>query len=172
MNYEITYALNQLTGTSSFFDAIVFIFAEIVPWFIVCLFLILVIFSYKRTVSPLITSIIAFFVAGVGNSILKIVFNEKRPFEIYKTIEPIFLTYGFGSFPSSHAIFFATLATLSFFFVRPFAYFFLIMSIFISVARVIAGVHFFFDIIVGWILGFFIAYFSYHIFRNIMGYTD
>lgn len=169
MNYEITHALNSLTGSHIFFDAMVLVYAEIIPWFIGFFFCVLIIFSYTKTVRPFVFSALVLSIAGLVSTKLKIVFNFQRPFEIYQTIQPIFVTYGFGSFPSSHALFFAALTTLSFFFLKRFSYFFLIISFIIGIARVIAGVHFFFDVVTGWILGFLLALGAMYVYKNSIG---
>ncbi len=169
MNYEITHALNSLTGSHIFFDAMVLVYAEIIPWFIGFFFCVLIIFSYTKTVRPFVFSALVLSIAGLVSAKLKIVFNFQRPFEIYQTIQPIFVTYGFGSFPSSHALFFAALTTLSFFFLKRFSYFFLIISFIIGIARVIAGVHFFFDVVTGWILGFLLALGAMYVYKNSIG---
>lgn len=169
MNYEITHALNGLTGGYIFFDAMVLVYAEIIPWFVGFFFCVLIIFSYKRTVWPFVFSSLVLLSASFLSTKLKILFNFQRPFEIYQTIQPVFLTYGFGSFPSSHALFFAALTTLSFFFLKRFSYFFLIVSFVIGVARIVAGVHFFFDVLAGWILGFLLALGAIYVYKNSIG---
>lgn len=172
MNYEITHALNGLTGNHVFFDAMVLVYAEIIPWFIGLFFCILIIFSYKRTVKPFIFSALVLSSVGFLSARLKVFFNFQRPFELYQTIQPVFITYGFGSFPSSHAFFFASLTTLSFFFLKRFSYFFLIVSLLIGAARVIAGVHFFFDIIAGWVFGFLFTLGAIFLYKNSIGKDD
>ncbi len=172
MNYEITHALNGLTGTYVFFDSMVLVYAEIMPWLMGFLFCVLIIFSYTRTVRPFVFSTLVLSIGALCNSGLKILFDRARPFELYQTIHPVFITYGFGAFPSSHAFFFAILTTLSFFFLKRFAYFFLIVSFIIGMARVIAGVHFFFDIIFGWLFGFLLAFIAVYIYKNSIGIED
>jgi undecaprenyl-diphosphatase len=173
MNHTITHALNEITGTHLFLDAMVLVYAEIMPWFAGFFFCVLIIFSYTRTIRPFVFSALVLSILAVLNAALKMIFNLQRPFEMYQTIEPVFITYGFGSFPSSHALFFAGITTLSFFFLsKRFAYFFLIITIVIGFARVISGVHFFFDIVVGWILGFLLTYGALYAYKNSIGRED
>ncbi len=172
MNYEVTLALNNLTGSHSFFDAMVFFYAEMLPWIVGLIFCLLIIFSYKRTIKPFVFSSLVLTFAAFINALLKTVIDGKRPFQIHEAIQPVFITMGFGAFPSSHAFFFAVLTTLSFFFLRRFAFFFLITTFVIGFARITAGVHFLFDILVGWILGFLVAYISMCWYKNSIGKED
>lgn len=172
MNYFVTHTLNELTGSSAFFDALVFVFAEMIPWLVGFIFLVFILFSYKRTIRPFIFSLFVSVSSIVANIGLKVFFNIQRPFETYQSIQPLFLTYGFGSFPSSHAFFFAVLTTLSFFFLRRIFLFFLISSSVIGLARVIAGVHFFYDILAGWFLGFLFAYLLTIFYKKSIGNGD
>jgi len=155
-----------------FFDALVFVYAEMIPWFVGFIFLLFIVFSYKRTIRPFVFSVLVLISSGVTNAVLKIFFNLQRPFEIHQSINPLFITYGFGAFPSSHAFFFAALTTLSFFFLRRIFLFFLITSLVIGLARIIAGVHFLYDILVGWFLGFLFAYISILIYKKSIGNDD
>jgi len=168
MNYFITHLLNDLLGESFFFDALVLVFAEMIPWFVGLIFLIFIVFSYKRTIQPFFFSTTILIIAAFLNPGLKILFNVKRPFEMFQTIEPLFVTYGFGSFPSSHAFFFATMTVLSFFFTRNIALFFVITSFLIGVSRIIAGVHSMYDIIGGWVLGTLFGLLSVWFYRKII----
>lgn len=172
MNYFVTHALNQLTGLSVFLDAAIFVFAEMIPWFVGFVFFIFIVFSFKRTIKPFIFSLFVSISSVVVNAGLKIFFNIQRPFEIYQSINPLFITHGFGSFPSSHAFFFAVLTTLSFFFLRRIFLFFLITSSLVGLARIMAGVHFFYDIVAGWFLGFVFAYIAIIFYKKSIGNED
>lgn len=172
MNYTITHALNSLTGTSVFLDAMIFVYAEFIPWLVGLFFCLCIVFSYRRTIRPFVFSAFVLAGAGIVNALLKLLFNFKRPFEVYESIQPLFYTYGFGSFPSSHAFFFAVLATLSFFFLKRISFFFIIVTFVIGMARVVAGVHFFFDVVAGWFLGFLLAYIAIQIYKKSIGRED
>lgn len=172
MNYFITHALNELVGLSIFLDSLFFVFAEMIPWLVGFIFLVFVLFSYKKTIRPFIFSSIVLALAAFINPFLKLLFGAQRPFELYQSINPLFITQGFGSFPSSHAFFFAVLTTLSFFFLRRIFLFFLITSFVIGVSRVISGVHFFYDIIAGWFLGFVFSYITIIFYKKSIGNDD
>jgi len=171
MNYEITHILNELGGVSIFTDALIFVFAEFIPWFVGFLFLLLIFFSRKQPLPIFISAVLTLIVTKLLSVGLKLFFGIDRPFQVYETIEPVFITYGFGAFPSTHAMFFAALATLSFFYIRKISSFFIVMAFVIGIMRVIAGVHFFFDVLAGWICGFIVAYTLVYISRKIIG-TD
>jgi len=86
--------------------------------------------------------------------IMKITFMMPRPFIRFSSeILPLFPYGGFDSFPSGHATLFAALATALYIYHKKIGILFWIFTILISLARVISGVHFPIDILVGWILG-------------------
>lgn len=157
MNHSLTILLNSVTGSSIFLDSLVFVFAQFIPVLVVVIFLFSVLVSYRRTFFPIIISAVTLLLAPLVSSFLKILFGVSRPFEIYNTVDPVFFALDFGSFPSSHAFFFAALTTLSFYFMKRYRYFFVIMTFLIGLARVVAGVHFVFDILIGWLFGFLFA---------------
>lgn len=169
MNSWITHELNSLIGHYDFFDAMVFVYAEFIPWLVGLFFCLLIVFSYKRTINPFVFTAFTLAGAGIVNALLKLFFNFQRPFEVHATITPLFITYGFGSFPSSHAFFFSILSTLSWFFLKRFAPFFTMITFIIGMARVVAGVHFFVDVLVGWALGVLLGYFAIRFYKKHIG---
>ena len=90
--------------------------------------------------------------------ILKIIIYTPRPFEVFSNIVPLFSESGYA-FPSGHATFFMALAFALFFNHKKAGYVFILFALLIGIARIIAGVHFPVDILGGFILGFFIAFF-------------
>lgn len=165
MNYFITHFFNSLVGAHPFFDSVVMIIAQILPWISFGIFFVFVLVSHKRNLQPFLLSIFTLIGLGIVNSILKISISQERPFEIYQTIEPLFLHSGLGSFPSGHAMVFAGIATLSFFLVRRVFLWFFVSGICIGISRIIAGVHFAYDIFAGWVLGVVLTIIFLHLYK-------
>ena len=99
--------------------------------------------------------------------LLKITMKSARPFLRYHDIQPLFLHGGYDSFPSGHATLFMALATMIFLYHRKLGILFILFAVLISLGRVIAGVHFPIDILVGWIIGGGVSLFVYHSVRHI-----
>lgn len=85
--------------------------------------------------------------------LLKITFSIPRPYLRFTEIIPLFPYGGYDSFPSGHATLFAALAAALYRSHRKIGWVFIGIAFLIGITRVIAGVHFPIDIIVGWILG-------------------
>lgn len=87
--------------------------------------------------------------------------NRPRPFDLPGTHELVFHLPSY-SFPSDHALFFAYVTTYLFLFgYKKWGWIALAATILISLFRVIAGLHWPGDILVGWILGVIFAYLFY-----------
>jgi undecaprenyl-diphosphatase len=87
--------------------------------------------------------------------VMKIIFAAPRPFlRFAQDVAPLFPYGGFDSFPSGHATLFAALAAAIYINHKKTGIVFGSIAFLIGVTRVISGVHFPIDIIVGWILGF------------------
>jgi undecaprenyl-diphosphatase len=90
--------------------------------------------------------------------ILKVSTAVPRPFLALPDVAPLIIHGGYDSFPSGHAAVFFALATCVFLrhrYVGSMFYFFAGM---ISLARVMAGVHYPVDVLVGAIIGIAVAY--------------
>lgn len=97
--------------------------------------------------------IVGILIAWGISYLMKIGFAIPRPFLQFPDITPLFLYGGYNSFPSGHATLFAGLATAITLIHRNIGIFFIVAALSISITRVIAGIHFPIDILVGWILG-------------------
>lgn len=98
--------------------------------------------------------------------IIKMATTMPRPFLRFPDqVTPLFPYGGFDSFPSGHATLFMALTTMMMLHHRRIGYIFLFFTLLISVARIIAGVHFPIDILVGWIIGVSISLMVYRNFK-------
>ncbi len=88
--------------------------------------------------------------------ILKIIFRIPRPVHGFEDILVLITESGY-SFPSEHASVFSAIAVLGFYAAPWFGAIFLVLAVFVSISRVIAGVHYPSDVLVGFCLGTFVG---------------
>ena len=170
MNDTIFFFFYNLSHQSIFFDRVIIFFADIFPYIVVVLaFLFLLIHKEKNPPDRIISVIRArwkettfvFFsgaFAWILAHFLKFLFHIERPFDLFTQVIPLFSETGYA-FPSGHATFFMALAVALFFNHKKVGYVFILFALLIGIARIMAGVHFPIDILGGFILGFFIAFF-------------
>lgn len=107
------------------------------------------------------TGIFAWFIV----MFLKDIFATPRPFEILD-ISPLFYYGSMDSFPSGHAAVFGALSFGLLFMHRSFgAILFTVLSLFVLLIRMVAGIHFPIDILGGILVGFLVSYFIHVLFR-------
>lgn len=99
--------------------------------------------------------------------ILKLLFHEPRPFIALQNVHPLVSETPYTSMPSAHAAFFFALATAIFLYDRRAGIFFYSCAALIAVSRVIVGVHFPADVLVGALLGTGIAWIIHKALSNI-----
>ncbi|OGI60421.1 hypothetical protein A2641_00115 [Candidatus Nomurabacteria bacterium RIFCSPHIGHO2_01_FULL_37_25] len=170
MNEIIFFFFYNLAHQSQIFDDIVIFFAVYFPYvvvFIAGIFLLThhEVFKDKNTLQVFLIKkkeILSAFFSGVLAQVLayglKIFFHTSRPFLDLPNVSALFHETGFA-FPSGHATFFAALSVSLFFTHKKVGYIFMFFALLIGLARIIAGVHFPVDILGGFILGAFTAFF-------------
>lgn len=165
INYWIFHILHNLTFFVPEINILVYIIAERIDMYVILLgiFFILihrhgtrlnrpVLFSRTSLIEGLSTCI-GIGIAWTFSFLMKVSFAVARPFVEFTDIIPLFLYGGYDSFPSGHATLFAALAVAIYLHHRKVGAIFIFFAFCIALARVIAGVHFPIDIVVGWILG-------------------
>lgn len=86
--------------------------------------------------------------------VIKLATKLPRPYLRFPDeVASLFPYGGFDSFPSGHATLFMALAIMMTLHHRRVGYVFMVFAILISIARVVAGVHFPIDMVMGWIIG-------------------
>lgn len=181
MNKEIFYYFFGFSNISKEIDYLIVFFAETFPYIVVFIFGVFLLYYFKffsvRSFREIVFLIkkdwekIVFAPFSVGfawilSSFIKEIFENPRPFEIFKDITPLFLETGYA-FPSSHSAFFMALGFVVLFLNKKFGYFFIISALFIGIARIMAGVHSPIDIIGGFVLGFLVAYLCFLFFKRL-----
>ena len=169
MNDSIFFFFYNLAHSSELFDQIVIFVADIFPYIVAILAFLFFIFykkNFKETILIFFSSAFAWFLAYV----LKFLFHTQRPFDLFPNVVSLFPETGYA-FPSGHATFFMALAFALFFSHKKIGlpparaggaqagYLFIFFAFLIGASRIIAGVHFPVDILGGFVLGFFIAFF-------------
>lgn len=121
--------------------------------------------SWKRflfLIKEMVRIITAVLVSWGISYVIKNITKLPRPFLRFPNeVIHLFDYGGFNSFPSGHATLFMALAVMISLHHKHIGYLFVFFAVLISIARVIAGIHFPIDILVGWILGGVVSLFIY-----------
>ena len=169
--------LNNLTSESVFFDSlIIFLATSFGTILTIGVFLFLIFHrdqegsqytfeKIKRKIGEASVILFSAFLSWLFVLILKDIFDSPRPFITYTEIKPLFDYGEYDSFPSGHATFFAALGVALFMYHKRIGIFYLFGALIIGLSRIIAGVHFPFDIVAGFILGSFTSFFVYRALR-------
>ncbi len=167
MNFNNTLflKLNTLTGYSVFSDtSIVFLAQFLIFAMAVMLFVYMMVsertslFSQQQNSSKYRFYEIVIFIGFVSCVMLVVTwikwyFAIPRPFLQFPEVVKLFSYGGFDSFPSGHAALSAALATVGYIYNKRFGVILYICALLVGISRVVAGVHFPFDIVVGYMLG-------------------
>lgn len=164
INQSIFLFINSLAGQSLLADKIALSFANGAGFaltLIVGLFII-----YKERGWQFIWAGFKVFVpviiAAIYSKVLKALFLSPRPSLLLENVNLLYDHGNFDSFPSSHAMIYATLATSAFFYNKKLGSFAFVGAALISLSRIVVGVHWPIDILVGFVLGMLIAYVSHY----------
>ncbi len=155
IDYAVSTFLHASYGALPVWDALVYFCAEYAQYAIGAYFFYFVITSARNRADQLLmfaSTISAIILARlVVVEVIRLWWDRARPFELLQYTPPF--PEISASFPSGHATFFFALAMMVYLHDRTHAWIFIISAICISIARVIAGVHFPSDITAGAIIG-------------------
>ena len=142
--------LNNLAGRSHIFDLLIIFCGQYLAYLLVGAFLILAYQTRNRSIFwvPLIAALIARL--GI-TELIRFFYHRPRPFIVYPVHS--LLSDSAWSFPSGHATFFFALATGVYFSNNKWGILFFLATLVITIARVIAGVHYPSDIFGGMLIG-------------------
>lgn len=112
------------------------------------------------------------FLAASFSGLIDGVFPFPRPFLYFLDVAPVIqIGDAFGSFPSSHTIFFAALGYALFLHERYWGEWYIAGAVLIGLARVAAGVHWPMDVLAGFALGLLFAQVGYLLEARLYGNT-
>lgn len=153
---QLFFALNSLAGQSPLQDALIVALATYLPVLLVAGFAAYLLsrqaLSTKEKFFGFCTALAAAFVARIGiGSPIRFFFPRPRPFLTYAVHQLI--PEHAPSFPSGHALFFFAFSTVVYFANKKLGILFYILTIFVCLARVAAGIHYPSDILAGAALG-------------------
>lgn len=152
-------ALHRAVHLSVAFDAAIIFFGHYAPYLAVFFALPLLVLRVKpvsRGVSVFMSSLAAGVIARLGVvEIIRWFVHRPRPFELF-FFDPLISAQGF-SFPSGHAAFFFAFAVVLAYYDRRLGRWFLGLATVVSLARVLAGVHYPLDVLVGALVGAVVA---------------
>jgi undecaprenyl-diphosphatase len=123
---------------------------------------------YSRTIFQDISPIV---VTSLVVVIIKYFSHIERPFVSLGFIPFVMQPDTYGSFPSFHSSVFATFALTIFFHHRKFGIFLLSLLPLVMIGRIAIGVHWLSDVVIGAILGLFIAYLLHVVYCKVKNTT-
>lgn len=157
MNLDITIFnwFNSLAERSSLGNKLIVFFAQYLPYLVVVVFIVLLYFSIyprREKIYIFLVGIFAAIVSRFGITVLiRYLYYRPRPFITYQVHQLI--PESNGSFPSGHASFLFALAATIYLYNKKWGIWVFIISLFICIARIMAGVHYPSDILAGIIVG-------------------
>lgn len=159
MNEYLTVFLNtNLANQFDILDSIIVFFARIVPWIILFIFTIEMIGRALHEPRILLRALFALFSANILSAFFKYLFSKPRPFETINEIVPLFYYSDLGSFPSGHALVFAVILGIAWWWKSKIVWVYVLGLLGITVARVASGIHFVADVFAGVCIGFTLVY--------------
>jgi undecaprenyl-diphosphatase len=185
--------LHALAGESLMFDMLVVFSAQfLVLWMVFAVLAVIAVFVYveefrdetqrrterrwARFARHAFFSLFAGVAAWAFAETIKYLSPSPRPFIELSTITPLFTHGALDSFPSGHAAFSFALASYLFFHHKILGGVLLVGALIVSLSRVIVGIHWPLDILVGAILGVLVALIVWFIVTRfsatISGYND
>ncbi|MBI2609972.1 phosphatase PAP2 family protein [Candidatus Giovannonibacteria bacterium] len=169
---KLFFLLNDLAGKSIFWDWVIVFFARWLAYILIILFFVFLIRSaYSRPEKYYIfrlTLISVVFSRGIITPAIRFFYERLRPFALYNVNQLI--SEAGNSFPSGHATFYFALAASVFIFNKKWGFWFIIATFIMTVARVVAGVHFPSDILGGMIIGIAVPFIVHASYKKIFGH--
>jgi len=150
--------INNLALKSNILDWIFIFFAEYSGYFLI-FFLFLFLFKDFRKYKFLpVSALLAGFFARYGIvEIVRFLFHRARPF-VENDVSVLIEHASTSSFPSGHTSFFFALSTIVFLYNKKAGYIFFTISFLIGFSRIVSGIHWPSDILIGALIGILIGW--------------
>jgi undecaprenyl-diphosphatase len=152
---HLFFFLNNFAGKSTAIDFIIIFFAHYLAYFLSLLLLLYILFNkqtYKQKILFTATTLLAGLFARYDIAeTLRYFWHRPRPFVSHHATQ--LLSESSYSFPSGHSTFFFALSTVVYLYHKKLGILFYVATIFMTIGRVIAGVHYPSDIVAGAIIG-------------------
>jgi undecaprenyl-diphosphatase len=159
--------LNGFAGKNIFLDKAAVFFAEYFQYVLALVFLAFVFKNFRKYLPMTISAGVSVFLSRIViTEILRHFFFRLRPFVDNQAILLINQSPREASFPSGHATLFFALSMAVYYYNKKFGIVLFVSSIFISLSRVFAGVHWPSDILVGAVIGILSGWLINKVFRN------
>ena len=186
LNETLFRPLHNLAFQSDIFDTLIVFSAEYLwAWMVVGAFVPVVIFLYQKFLRSnafytnrnkwrvvaqyALLALFSAFVAVVFGKIIKETFASPRPFMSLTDVNPLFVHGDIDSFPSGHTTFVFALAVGIYLYSKRVGGFFVLAAIIVALSRVVAGVHWPFDILGGVVLGTIVSLSFFYIIKRCCG---
>ena len=167
INESIFYALNSLAGHNVLADSAIVFVAMSLPWAIVALVVIYLIFFHRNLLWFSATSFTTLFSLMVTDVLKWAIFRHPRPFVALPDVTQLIYITPYDSFPSGHATAFAAIATAMFLYNKRVGVWFIFAALLVGMARIAAGVHYPIDILTGYLIGFAVTFFAYKLWTKV-----
>ena len=176
MNYSIFLYLHNIATQSPLLEIVAIFCARWLPWIVVGTVIIIIFrsvvvrnhlsFSFLgRWFHEIISIMITLGIALGITTALKYLIKLPRPFLTFE-IDPALIYGGYDSFPSGHATIFFALAGIIAYYEKSTRWFFLLCAIIIGIARIMVGIHYPADIVVGAGIGFGVSWLVHRYIKN------
>ena len=160
LDMAVFWYLNSWAGVTPLGDALIVFCAKYLAYISVLAFLALLFFwrrSRQENIRIFWVTMLSGVIARLGiTELIRLFYHRPRPFMAYHVHQLILDNE--WSFPSGHAAFFFAVAVAIFCYNKKWGSVFLVAAVFITVGRVIAGVHYPSDIAGGMLIGVAVAY--------------
>jgi len=179
MNESLFRFLNNFALRNEFFDTLVVFCAVFLGWWLVLGIIVFLFRERWENTKLFITPSwkharelsVIFFTAlcawGLAEFLKELVFYNPRPYEVsFENIHVLLTNGSMDSFPSGHATFFFALATGLYFYHKKLGALYFLGAFLIGFSRIIAGIHWPFDIMGGYVLGGLVAFAVFYFYRR------
>lgn len=165
LNNKLFYWFNGLAGKSPFVDSLIVFIASDLPWIIIAITVCYFLFFRKSIKKFLVLIFMVSIPIGVTQFLKWVIFKHPRPFIGLTDVVKLIDITSFDSFPSGHATVFSAITTAVFIYNKRLGVIFMVLTLFIGMARVAAGVHYPLDILTGFVIGAVVAILSYRLLK-------